>query len=229
MATGSVKTRSKARATAAPGVPLSQQAYEIIKTKILSLELKPGSFMNEAEFCDITGIGRMPVHQAIHRLQAEGLIEVIPRKGIIVRSDSLHDILALLEARLAMEPNIAALAAQRITKEQVNELRSLLQKSKALHSQQQRESFRMIDRAFHTIVSDACGNKILTDAQRPLQERSDTIWHLSIMPDEDLDVTQREHEAILKAILNHDATAAHKAMEAHLLSLQKRILKASRK
>ncbi len=211
------------------GVSLSQRAYDLIKRKILSLELRPGSFLNEASLCTLTGLGRMPVHQAIHRLQGEGLIEVIPRKGLVIRADSLHDILELLEARLAMEPNIAALAAERITREQTAELRALLQKSRAMHSQDQRESFRLIDRAFHQIVADAAGNKVLAAAQRPLHERSNIIWHLTIMPDEGLDVTQREHEAILKAILNHDATAARDTMQAHLLSLQKRILSASRR
>ena len=226
----SKKSVSKAHATQAErSPPLSQQAYEIIKQKILSMELRAGSFMNEADLCEITGIGRMPVHQATHRLQAGGLIEVIPRKGLVIRSDSLHDILALLEARMAMEPNIAALAAERITKDQSTELRALLRKSKDLHSQDQRESFRLVDRAFHMIVAEAAGNKILADAQRPLHDRSDVIWHLKIMPDKDLDVTQREHEAILKAILTHDANAARAAMQVHLMSLQKRILKASNK
>lgn len=207
-------------------VPLSQQAYDMIKSKILSLELRPGLFLNEAVLCEITGFGRMPVHQATHRLQSDGLIEVIPRKGLVIRMDSLHDVLALLEARLAMEPNIAALAAERISQEQSNELKRLLKQSKTLVDQSQREAFSEIDRAFHGIVSEAAGNKILTDTQRQLHERSELIWHLRIMPKDGLVITQREHEAVLKAILKHDAHEARQAMQAHLMSLQARILTA---
>jgi len=206
---------------------LAHQAYEMIKSRILSLELRPGQFLNEAALCEMTGIGRMPVHQATHRLQSEGLIEVIPRKGLVVRMDSLHDVLALLEARLAMEPNVAALAAERISKEQCAELERLLKRSRGLVDQSQRQAYGLIDRAFHGIVLEAAGNKILADAVRPLQQRSELFWQLRIMPEEALAVTQREHEAVLSAILKHDAEAARSAMHAHLLSLHNRILKAT--
>jgi DNA-binding GntR family transcriptional regulator len=199
----------------------------MIKSRILSLELRPGQFLNEAAFCEMTGIGRMPVHQATHRLQAEGLIEVIPRKGLVIRMDSLHDVLALLEARLAIEPNVAALAAERISKEQCAELERLLKRSRGLADQSKRQAYGVIDRAFHGIIVEAAGNKILADTVRPLQQRSELFWQLRIMPEEGLEVTQREHEAVLSAILKHDAEGARKAMHAHLLSLHNRILKAS--
>lgn len=215
----------QAKAQRAPS--LTEQAYTMIKDKILSLELRPGLFLNESSLCEMTGLGRMPVHQAIHRLRVEGLIEVIPRKGLVVRFDSLHDILELIEARLAMEPEVVALAAQRVTPEQIKMLKDLLKKSRSLTSQTKRESFAQIDHAFHSLIADAAGNKFLADAQRPLHDRSSMIWHLRVMPEDGLVVTQREHEAICEAIVRQDAQGAREAMRAHLLSLQNRILKAS--
>lgn len=209
------------------GRSLSQQAYEQIKGRILSLDLRPGKFLNEAALCEMIGIGRMPVHQATHRLRAEGLIDVIPRKGLVIRMDSLHDVLALLEARLAIEPNVAALAAERISKKQCAELDRLLRRSRGLVGHSRRQAYGVIDRAFHGVVLDGAGNKILADAVRPLQQRSELFWQLRIMPEEALEVTQREHEAVLGAILKHDAESARKAMHAHLLSLHNRILKAA--
>jgi len=206
---------------------LAQRAYEQIKGSILSLELRPGLFLNEAKLCDMTGLGRMPVHQAIHRLQTEGLLEIIPRKGLLVRTDSLQDILMLLEARLAIEPNVVALAAERVSPEQIAVLQRLLKQSGLLTNQSQRQSFSMIDRAFHGVVAEAAGNKILVDALRPLHERSDLIWHLRIMPADGLKITQQEHEAVLQAIVDHDPDAAWRSMRAHLNSLQKRIVEAS--
>lgn len=213
--------------TPVAAVSLTERAYTEIKDKILSLELRPGLFLNELALCDMLGIGRMPVHQAVHRLQAEKLIEVIPRKGLVIRTDSLHDIIALIEARLAMEPNIAALAAERATDEQVTELKLLLAESNAVTEQSRRKSAMALDRAFHKLVSEACGNPILADAQRPLQERSDLIWHLRIMSEDGLVITQKEHARILEAIVKRDASGARKAMRDHLMSLQRRIIKAS--
>ncbi len=212
---------------ASPSKPLTVQAYEEIKGRILSMELRPGQFLNESTLCELLGIGRMPVHQAIHRLQAEGLLEVIPRKGLVVRSDSLHDILEMLEARMAMEPNIAAMAAERISPEGVRTLKDLLKQSKGLVHQTHRSAFRAIDRAFHLTIGQGAGNRTLADTLRPLHDRSDLIWHLRVMPQDGLQVTQREHEAVLKAIVRKDATAARDTMQAHLMSLYQRVLAAS--
>ena len=211
----------------APRRPLTAIAYDDIKGRILSLELRPGQFLNEATLCELTGLGRMPVHQAIHRLQAEGLIEVIPRKGLVVRSDSLNDVLELLEARMAIEPNAAALAAERIGKDRIGELRALLARSRGLIARNQRTAYRVLDRAFHVAVVEGAGNRILAATMRPLHDRSDLIWGLRVMPDEALGITQREHEAVLEAIVARDARAAHAAMQAHLTSLHKRVLAGS--
>lgn len=206
---------------------LTQLAYERIKAGILSFELRPGLFLNESSLCEYTGLGRMPVHQAIHRLQTEGLIEVIARKGLVIRTDSLRDILMVIEARIAIEPNIVALAAERISPEQIAELRSILRQSVRLQNQSQRGAFSVLDRAFHSTVAEAAGNRILADTLRPLHERSDLMWHLRIMPPDGLKITQKEHEAVLKAIVQRDPVAAWKAMVAHLASLRDRIVKAS--
>jgi len=207
-----------------PALSLSEQAYQELKTRILTLQLRPGAFLNENALSELLGIGRMPVHQAVQRLNSEGLVEVIPRKGLVIRPDSLKDMLALIEARLAMEPNITALAAERATKEQVSALKQLVMESKKIVSQSERLSFMKLDRAFHGLIAESAGNKILADAQRPLHERSELIWHLRIMKEDGLVVNQREHMNVFSAIAEHDAKAARKAMEDHLLSLHNRIL-----
>jgi DNA-binding GntR family transcriptional regulator len=217
----------KTASNESPSLSLAEQAYQELKRRILTLQLRPGLFVNERELMELLDIGRMPVHQAVHRLQAEGLIEVIPRKGLVIRPDSLQDMLTLLEARLAMEPNIAALAATRATKEQVAELKRLVSESKRIVNQSERMSFMKLDRAFHGLIAEAAGNRILADAQRPLHERSELIWHLRVMREDGLVVNQREHANILKAIIERDANATRKAMEEHLRSLHDRILAGS--
>lgn len=212
--------------TVAASPSLSEKAYVEIKERILTLQLRPASFVNESMLSEMLGIGRMPVHQAVQRLQREGLVEVLPRKGLLIRPDSLNDMLALLEARLAMEPNITALAAQRATAEQVAALQRVVQDSKKIVNQSERLSFMKLDRAFHGLIAQAAGNKILAEAQRPLHERSELIWHLRVMREDGLVVNQREHVAILEAILARDESAARDAMKAHLNSLHDRILAA---
>ena len=210
-----------------PSIPLAEKAYLQLKDRILTLQLRPGRFLNELTLSEMLSIGRMPVHQAVQRLRVEGLVEVIPRKGLVIRPDSLKDMLSLLEARLAMEPNISALAAERASKPQIVALKKIVMDSKRIVNQTERMSFMSLDRAFHALIGDAAGNKILADAQRPLHERSELIWQLRVMREDGLVVNQREHMNIFTAIAERDAHGARKAMEDHLHSLHNRILEGS--
>lgn len=208
----------------AAGSSLSERAYEAIKGRILSLELRPGQFINEAELCKLTGMGRMPVHQAVHRLMTDGLLKVIPRKGIIIGVESAKEVAEALEARGAVEPYIAALAAERATPEQIKDMEKLLRQSRKVVDQRFRREFMNLDRLFHAAVAEAAGNKMLVDAQRPLQERSAGIWSVAVMRRPDgLRMTQEEHEAVFDAIRRGDRDSARRAMQAHIASLRRRM------
>ena len=76
--------------------PLVQQAYEQIREKIIQLQFLPGQFLNEAAICKTLEMGRTPVHQALQLLQLEGLIEILPRKGVIVQPDGANEILKIV-------------------------------------------------------------------------------------------------------------------------------------
>ncbi|HKF08664.1 MAG TPA: GntR family transcriptional regulator [Xanthobacteraceae bacterium] len=203
---------------------LSERAYEAIKERILSLELRPGQFVNEQGLCAMVGMGRMPVHQAVHRLMTDGLLEIMPRKGIIIGPDSLNEVLTGLEARSVLEPHITALAADRARPEQIEAMERVLAQSRRIVDQRFRREFMELDRHFHQAVAEASGNHVLVDVQRPLHERSARIWSLVVMRHADgLRLTQEEHEAVLEAIKRRDQEAARQAMQNHLASLRQRV------
>jgi DNA-binding GntR family transcriptional regulator len=203
---------------------LSERAYEAIKERILSLDLRPGQFVNEQGLCAMVGMGRMPVHQAVHRLMTDGLLEIMPRKGIIIGTDSLNEVLTGLEARSVLEPHITALAADRARPEQIEAMERVLAQSRRIVDQRFRREFMELDRRFHQAVAEASGNHVLVDVQRPLHERSARIWSLIVMRRADgLRLTQEEHEAVLEAIKRRDQVAARQAMQNHLASLRRRV------
>jgi DNA-binding GntR family transcriptional regulator len=203
---------------------LSERAYEAIKERILSLDLRPGQFVNEQGLCAMVGMGRMPVHQAVHRLMTDGLLEIMPRKGIIIGTDSLNEVLTGLEARSVLEPHITALAADRARPEQIETMERVLAQSRRIVDQRFRREFMELDRRFHQAVAEASGNHVLVDVQRPLHERSARIWSLIVMRRADgLRLTQEEHEAVLEAIKRRDQVAARQAMQNHLASLRRRV------
>ncbi len=201
---------------------LSDLAYQQIKQRILQLEFRPGQFLNESTICEMLDIGRTPVHQAVHRLMLEGLLEIVPRKGLLIRPDSMNEVLNLLEARWALEPNIAALAAERASPTHIKRLQKLLREALTINGGKDRTRHMEIDREFHHLIADAAGNPILADVIRPLHERSGRLWHLQLKIPDDIQQTEKEHEAILDAIVRGDKEAAARAMQAHLMSLRRR-------
>lgn len=85
--------RGRARVERLEPRSLRARAYEEIKRRIITLRYEPGAYLNEARVSEQLGIGRTPVHQALDRLMLEGMVEVIPRKGVVVRPVSLDEVL----------------------------------------------------------------------------------------------------------------------------------------
>jgi DNA-binding GntR family transcriptional regulator len=205
-------------------ISLADKAYEAVKRKIITLEFRPGQYLNETAVCKLLRIGRTPVHQAMHRLMLDGLVEIIPRKGVIVRSDSIDEVFDLMEARWVVEPYCAGMAAEQITAEDAEELERTLVVARQHLDSKATEGFMSMDRLFHARIAHA-GNPILSEMLRTLHERSARIWFLNVWTHEDFAATQSEHEAILRAIKNSDKEGAASAMRDHLTSLRRRIIR----
>src|SRR6266849_7948115 len=106
------KTRSQLAHTNLPtAASLRDAAYDAIKHRIITCAFRPGEYINELQLSSMLKIGRTPVHQALDRLMMEGMVEVIPRKGVIVKPVSLHDVMQMIDVRLINETQCARLAA----------------------------------------------------------------------------------------------------------------------
>src|SRR5262252_9866237 len=105
-----------------PRQSLRDAAYEAIKHRIITCKFKPGECINEASVSALLGFGRTPVHQALDRLMLEEMVEVIPRKGVIVKPVILQDVMQMIEVRMINETHCAALAAERADDAHVQEI-----------------------------------------------------------------------------------------------------------
>ena len=206
---------------------LSETAYELLKERLISAKYVPGQFLQETQISQDLALGRTPVNHALHRLQQEGLLEVIPRKGIIVRSDSLSEIYLALEARMVVEPYCARLCAERITAADYEQLESLNNQYEATRIGADKARLMEIDRQFHTKIVEISGNTLLADFLRTVHERMSRIWFLPLWQFNDFSVTGNEHASILDALKRRDAVVASEAMEKHIESLRQRIMAAS--
>jgi len=87
---------------------LKDQAYEAIKHRIITCAFKPGQELSESAVASLLRIGRTPVHQAFDRLNTEGLVDVQPRKGVVVRPIHLDEVIEIIEIRLLNDSRFAS-------------------------------------------------------------------------------------------------------------------------
>jgi len=201
-------------------VPLSEQAYVAIKRLILRRELQAGDRLTEALLCERLSLGRNPVHIALHRLQREGLVEIVPRKWIVVRGETLDGFLELWNARLLIEPYLTELAAARADPALVDGLRSLLAEGRRHLRKGDRLAFMEIDRAVHRRLYEASGNRLLSDFANLLLDRSMRVWfEPAPAPHSDAD-TLAELDRLIDAVSRGEGAEARELMAEHVGALR---------
>lgn len=204
------------------------RAYETIKERIISLHFLPGSYLNEATVCAQLGLSRTPVHQALQRLSLEGLVEVLPRKGIVIRPDSISATLEILDSRATVEPALARKAAERVKNgeidaDQVEHVLRLATATDPKITPPDIATFTFNDRAFHHEFAALSGNRTMCEFAQMLHERSTRFWYLSMWQTVDVAESNAQHASIAKAIASGDPEGAAAAAYSHINCLRDRL------
>jgi len=209
--------------SAIPGMSLKEHAYQLIKHRIITCAFKPGENLNEAVVADMLKLGRTPVNQAFDRLRLEALVDVIPRKGIVVRQIHFDEVLQISEARMLNEAYAVRLAAERASTSDIAAMREVLAEAANLNGDIER--FIMLDREFHLMIANAARNDVLSDILLNLNERSLRLWSISLADEEHKASVNSEHRDIFLAICHRNASAAEETMRRHIDSFRLTILK----
>lgn len=202
---------------------LRDAAYEAIKHRIITCAFRPGEYINELQLSALLNIGRTPVHQALDRLMVEGMVEVIPRKGVIVKPVSLNEVLQIIEVRLINEPLGARLAAEHADDADLADMADVLKRAKHWAGLRNVENLMLLDREFHLLIARAARNDVLTELLRNLHERSLRFWFISLNAPTQYQLVQDEHAAILEAIRQRSTDKADSAMRRHIESFRKSV------
>lgn len=201
-----------------PPRSLRDEAYETIKARIIMCLYRPGEALSEAAVSSTLGIGRTPVRQAFDRLMRDGLVEVLPRKGIMVRPISQDEIRDMVEVRLLNEGFCARLAAQRATAGDIAALEANVARGVRASAISDVATLMALDREFHAVISAAAGNAILGEILRALHEKAQRIWFVSLRAPEHHNRVVDQHGGIVDAIRSRDPDAAEAAVRAHIQS-----------
>ncbi len=202
----------------------NELAYTRLKERLTTLVYTPGNFLNTANLMHELSFGRTPINHALHRLSNEGLVHIIPRKGVMVAPLSIDNALELIEVRLANEKLCARLAATKITETELEQLRSLAQEFDDAVSRRNMELVMNLDRLFHEQIALAARNQILMEILKVLHARSQRFWAISLATEGHLEEVQAEHRSIIAALSRADGDATVAAVEAHVLSFRHALL-----
>lgn len=200
---------------------LADRAYQRIEAMILSGTLKGGERLNDVRLAEKFSISRGPVRSALARLAEAGLVDLIPYRGVYVRTIDFDDVLEIYDLRAAIERASIKAACRNMTSE-ILEL--LNRRVTAMHESFKRgdiEKYFADNLAFHELIHRASGNSRLLEIYERCNREQKLFRHFSLSTI-GIAESNKQHRRILRALRASDETAAAREMELHVLSAKKR-------
>jgi len=201
---------------------LSEKAYHLIKEKIITLELPPSAVIDERALMQELGLGRTPIREALQRLAVEGLVNIVPRRGIFVADISITDLQKIFEVRMCLEGFCAQLAAQRITADQIMQMETVLQDLEHVQSGDVK-ALMTIDERFHSLMYQAADNEFLAETLSRLYALSLRLWYLVLYRLGDVREAIEQHRGIADALKAGDGERAAELTKQHIAQFQQGI------
>lgn len=204
-------------------LPLGEQAYDLIKTAIVTCELVPGTEITETEMSQKLGLGKAPVRAGLSRLFQDGLVQPLPRRGYQITPITLKDIHESIEVRGILEPQAARNAATRMSEEMISELR----REAETQSKTRTNATFERNRHFHLAIARASNNQRLLRMITELIDQMERVSRLLMKTrtlrsmKHEYEVGKADHMAILDAIEAQDADRAEAAARQHIETTRK--------
>jgi Transcriptional regulators len=198
---------------------LKNLAYDILRAKLIDCEYPPGSMLNEAQLASELGFSRTPIRQALNRIEQEGFIKVLPKKGIYVTDVSLTDVRQIFQVRLEIEPVAVRMAGPQLPEKDLQKFR----KQFSGESPEPRADFR-VDTAMHLFIIDHCGNRFIIDMMHKVFDENTRVIISSGQNEYKIHDACEEHLEVIELLLARDFDKASDAMYAHIENCKKAAL-----
>jgi len=182
---------------------------------VIDQRLGPGAKLSEASLCTAFGVGRMRIRRCLLILASREVVELQPNRGAYVAQPSAQQAREIFEARLAIEPSLARLAAQRLRRADVKTLQALLRKESQAHLAGNRREAIRLSGQFHVALAQMADNSVMLRIVKDLVTRSSLI--IGIYGDPGFtNCRDDDHMAIVAALDEKDGTRAESLMKSHL-------------
>lgn len=189
-----------------------------LREQIANGEMKDGMRLVERDLAERFGVSRVPLREALRRLEAEGLVQIHPNRGAAVRTLSLRDVREIYELRMLLEGDAIYRAVQHMDEETLKRaalVHGLLGKARTSNKQGE------LNREFHALLYRPCGNERQLSAIWALRAQVERYERLQTTLLADTPTFQHEHARILAACREGNANAARSATVAHLRSAKR--------
>lgn len=196
--------------------PLRELVFESLREAILNQQLEPGERMMEIQMAEEMGVSRTPVREAIRKLELEGLVVMVPRKGAYVAGLSLKDVADVFEIRRALEGLAAELAVDRITDDELENLERYLVKISEEIDRGDLNKVIETDTDFHTLLYQASRNQRLSQIINNLREQIQRFRATSLSNPGRMKEAVEEHRKIVEAISSRDGETARRLAQEHI-------------
>lgn len=204
--------------------PLREVVCETLRDAVRRGILQPGERLMEIQLAEDLGVSRTPVREAIRKLEMEGYVIMMPRRGTFVADLSIRDINEVFEIRTSLESLASGLAAERIDEDELEKLQRLLVEIGAYIKSGDMESIVRTDTEFHDLLYQASRNTRLVGIISNLREQLTRFRTTSMSFPGRLKATLEEHRKIVEAIAQGDEKAARKAAEHHMEKSEQTLL-----
>lgn len=192
---------------------LTDRAYAEIEEMIVTLQLAPGAVLSETALSDQLEIGRTPIREALQRLAREGLVQILPRKGILVSEINPRSHLLLMEVRRELERLLARTGAIRSTADERRQFQEIADGMAQASEQNDEISFMRLDDALNQLVADAAHNEYAKRAIGLLHGLARRFWYMHYKEAADLPLAARLHAELARRIADGDPDGAAAASD----------------
>lgn len=210
-------------------LPLRDVVFNTLRQAILTGELKPGERLMEIHLADRLGVSRTPIREAIRKLELEGLVTMIPRRGAEVAQITEKGMIDVLEIRRALDALCVELACDRITDEEMERLKGACDDFDSAVKTGDVKKIAQADVALHDILVQATGNQRLIQMVNNLSEQMYRYRFEYIKDFHQHERLVEEHRIIYESILNKDKETATQAAKMHIDNQEKAIIQQMRK
>lgn len=209
--------------------PLRELVLDAIREAIINGTLKPRERLMEIQMAEELGVSRTPIREALRKLELEGFIVMVPRKGAYVADVSFKDIADVFEIRAALEGLAAGLAAERITDEELEDMERLLAEKADSIARQDMEQLIEVDTKFHEAIYRASRNDRLTAIINNLREQIQRYRTTSLAYPGRMKQSLDEHRSIVEAIQSRDIQLARQTAQEHIENAENSMIEAIKK